>query len=298
MSGLGIAIIIIAVVVVFIGFIMLISAIKVVPQTNVYIVERFGSYRKSLSNGINFIFPVIDKVTLKVPLKETVLDFPPQNVITKDNVTMQIDTVVYMQVTDPKLYAYGVHNPIAAVENMTATTLRNLVGEIDLDGTLTSRDTINERLRSVLDKATDPWGIKIIRVELKNILPPASIRESMEKQMRAEREKREQILIAEGIKAASILKAEGDRESNIIRAEGIKASLILEAEGKKASLELINQSQASGEALTLKWFESLVDVSKGNATTILIPTDLTDVSKLTTTFSAISETVKNKIKDK
>lgn len=298
MSGIVVAIVVVLVILFFVGFILLISSIKIVPQTNVYIVERFGSYRRSLNNGINFIFPIIDKVTLRVALKETVLDFPPQNVITKDNVTMQIDTVVYMQVTDPKLYAYGVHNPIGAVENMTATTLRNLVGEIDLDGTLTSRDTINERLRSVLDKATDPWGIKIIRVELKNILPPASIRESMEKQMRAEREKREQILIAEGFKAASILKAEGERESNIIRAEGQKQSLILEAEGKKISLELINQSQATSEALTLKWFESLVDVSKGNSTTILIPTDLTDVSKLTTTFSAINETVKNKIKPK
>ena len=238
------------------GFLILLTillGVKIVPQTRVYIVEKLGSFNRVLKNGINFIIPFVDRIILRESLKERVLDFPAQDVITKDNVTMKIDTVVYMQITDPKLFAYGVDNPLFAVENLAATTLRNLIGDLELDQTLTSRDTVNEKLRVILDGATDPWGIKIIRVELKNILPPQDIRKAMEKQMRAEREKREKILIAEG-----------RRNADILEAEGKKKAAILEAEGVKQSISLINSSHPSKESLILKSYDALVDVSKVN----------------------------------
>ena len=266
---------------VFFVLMFFVVGIKIVPQTSVYIIERFGSYKRTLKNGISWIIPLVDRVVLKESLKERVLDFPAQDVITKDNVTMKIDTVVYMQITDPKLFSYGVERPLFAVENLTATTLRNLIGDIELDETLTSRDTINEKLRDILDEATDPWGMKIVRVELKNILPPQDIIRAMEKQMRAEREKREQILVAEGRKQAAILTAEGK-----------KAAKILEAEGVKKSIELINSSNPTKESLILKSYESLVAAANGEATTILIPSDVTDVSKLAATFSSVSEATK------
>ena len=272
---------------VFFVLMFLVVGVKIVPQTSVYIIERFGSYKRTLKNGISWIMPLVDRVVLKESLKERVLDFPAQDVITKDNVTMKIDTVVYMQITDPKLFSYGVERPLFAVENLTATTLRNLIGDIELDETLTSRDTINEKLRDILDEATDPWGMKIVRVELKNILPPQDIIRAMEKQMRAEREKREQILVAEGRKQAAILTAEGK-----------KAAKILEAEGVKKSIELINSSNPTKESLILKSYESLVAAANGEATTILIPTDVTDISKLAATFSSVTEATKKTATDK
>lgn len=272
-------------IIVFFIMMFLVTGIKIVPQTSVYIIERFGSYKRTLKNGISWLIPLVDRVVLKESLKERVLDFPAQDVITKDNVTMKIDTVVYMQITDPKLFSYGVERPLFAVENLTATTLRNLIGDIELDETLTSRDTINEKLRDILDEATDPWGMKIVRVELKNILPPKDIIRAMEKQMRAEREKREQILVAEGRKQAAILTAEGK-----------KAAKILEAEGVKKSIELVNSSNPTKESLILKSYESLVSAANGNATTILIPSDVTDVAKIASTFSAVSEVTKQSAK--
>jgi len=257
--------------------ILLVFGIRIVPQTSVYVVERLGSYKKTMSNGINFIIPFIDRVVLKETIKERVLDFPAQDVITKDNVTMKIDTVVYMQITDPKLYAYGVEKPIFAIENLTATTLRNLVGDLELDQTLTSRDSVNEKLRAILDDATDPWGVKVIRVELKNILPPEDIIRAMEKQMRAEREKREQILVAEGEKQAAIL-----------RAEGAKTSSILKAEGAKKTIELINEAKPSQASLTIKGYDALMEISKGKATTILLPSHLTEISTLAATFGTVN----------
>lgn len=272
-------------IIVFFIMMFLVTGIKIVPQTSVYIIERFGSYKRTLKNGISWLIPLVDRIVLKESLKERVLDFPAQDVITKDNVTMKIDTVVYMQITDPKLFSYGVERPLFAVENLTATTLRNLIGDIELDETLTSRDTINEKLRDILDEATDPWGMKIVRVELKNILPPKDIIRAMEKQMRAEREKREQILVAEGRKQAAILTAEGK-----------KAAKILEAEGVKKSIELVNSSNPTKESLILKSYESLVSAANGNATTILIPSDVTDVAKIASTFSAVSEVTKQSAK--
>jgi len=277
---------ILAIVTIFVG-------IRVVPQTSVYVVERLGSYKKTLKNGINFIIPFVDRIVLKETLKERVLDFPAQDVITKDNVTMKIDTVVYMQVTDPKLYAYGVERPIFAIENLTATTLRNLVGDLELDQTLTSRDSVNEKLRSILDDATDPWGVKVIRVELKNILPPEDIRRAMEKQMRAEREKRQQILVAEGEKQAAILRAEGNKRSAILKAEGARESKILNAEGTKKSLELINASKPTKEALVIKGYDALMQVSKGEATTILLPSELTEITTIAATFGAVNSKIKS-----
>ncbi len=257
--------------------ILLVFGIRIVPQTSVYVVERLGSYKKTMTNGINFIIPFVDRVVLKETIKERVLDFPAQDVITKDNVTMKIDTVVYMQITDPKLYAYGVEKPIFAIENLTATTLRNLVGDLELDQTLTSRDSVNEKLRAILDDATDPWGVKVIRVELKNILPPEDIIRAMEKQMRAEREKREQILVAEGEKQAAIL-----------RAEGAKTSSILKAEGAKKTIELINEAKPSQASLTIKGYDALMEISKGKATTILLPSHLTEISTLAATFGTVN----------
>ena len=281
-----IPIIIVVAVLVALLLVFIFAGVKIIPQTKVYVVERLGSFNKLLKNGVNFIIPFIDRVILKESLKERVMDFPAQDVITKDNVTMKIDTVVYMQITDAKLYAYGVEKPIFAIENLTATTLRNLIGELELDQTLTSRDSVNEKLRVILDEATDAWGIKVMRVELKNILPPIDIRKAMEKQMRAEREKRQQILIAEGNKTSAILIAEGK-----------KAAAILNAEGVKQSINLINSSKPSVEAIKIKSFQALVEVSKGSSTTILLPTELTDVSKLTATIGTVlNKTIKAKKK--
>lgn len=274
---------------------LIIPNIKVVPQAKTYVIERIGSYYVTWKNGLHFKLPFIDRVANRVSLKEIVKDFPPQPVITKDNVTMQIDTVVYFQITDAKLYTYGVENPISAIETLTATTLRNIIGELELDQTLTSRDIINSKMRSILDEATDPWGIKVNRVEVKNILPPRDIQEAMEKQMRAERERREAILRAEGEKKSSILIAEGEKESAILRAEAQKESQIRVAEGEAEALlkvkeaeakgiELLKNAQADQGVLTLKSLEALTELANGNATKIIVPNDLSNVATLGTTI--------------
>ena len=274
---------------------LIIPNIKVVPQAKTYVIERIGSYYVTWKNGLHFKLPFIDRVANRVSLKEIVKDFPPQPVITKDNVTMQIDTVVYFQITDAKLYTYGVENPISAIETLTATTLRNIIGELELDQTLTSRDIINSKMRSILDEATDPWGIKVNRVEVKNILPPRDIQEAMEKQMRAERERREAILRAEGEKKSSILIAEGEKESAILRAEAQKESQIRVAEGEAEALlkvkeaeakgiELLKNAQADQGVLTLKSLEALTELANGNATKIIVPNDLINVATLGTTI--------------
>ncbi len=273
---------------------LIVPNIKIVSQASAFVVERLGSYYKTWHNGVHFKMPFIDRVASKITLKEIVKDFAPQPVITKDNVTMQIDTVVYFQITDPKLYTYGVENPISAIENLTATTLRNIIGELELDQTLTSRDIINTKMRAILDEATDPWGVKVNRVEVKNIIPPRDIQESMEKQMRAERERREQILKAEGEKKSSILIAEGEKESAILRAEAKRESQIRIAEGeaeallklKQAeadSIRLIKEAGADNSVLTLKSLETLKEVANGSANKIFLPTELSNVATLGTT---------------
>lgn len=278
------------------------SGIKVVPQAKAFILERLGGYEETWGVGVHWKWPIIDKIAKQVSLKEQVVDFPPQPVITKDNVTMRIDTVVYYQITDPKLYCYGVDNPIMAVENLTATTLRNVIGDLELDETLTSRETINTRLRSSLDLATDPWGIKINRVELKNIIPPAEIQDAMEKQMKAEREKREAILVAEGKKASAILVAQGNKESRILEAEAEKESAILRAEAKKAAIireaegqaeailavqkanaegiTLIKQAGADDSVIKLKSLEAFAKAADGKATKIIIPSEIQGLAGL------------------
>ena len=271
------------------------SCVKVVPQANTYVIERIGSYYVTWTNGLHFKLPFIDRIANRVSLKEIVKDFAPQPVITKDNVTMQIDTVVYFQITDAKLYTYGVENPIAAIETLTATTLRNLIGDLELDQTLTSRDLINSKMRSILDEATDPWGIKVNRVEVKNIIPPRDIQEAMEKQMRAERERREKILQAEGEKKSSILIAEGEKESAILRAEAKKESEIRIAEGEAEALLKIKEAEAKGiellkgakadqPVLTLKSLEALEKMADGQSTKIIVPSDLQNVATLGTTI--------------
>ena len=278
-------------VVILILLIVVIKSIIVVSQATTVIVERLGKYNRTLTAGFHFIIPFFEKKVQSVTLKEKVADFPPQPVITKDNVTMQIDTVVYFQITDPKLYTYGVERPMSAIENLTATTLRNLIGDLELDQTLTSRDTINQQMRSILDEATDPWGIKVNRVELKNILPPRDIQEAMEKQMRAERQKREAILQADGEKQAAILSAEGEKESAILRAEAKKTAMIKEAEGRAEALvkvyeaqakgiELINKSNPNNAYVTLKGFEALEKVANGTATKLIIPSEIQNVTGL------------------
>src|SRR5574344_2354241 len=236
--------VIIAIIVVV--MLLIISNIRIVPQSHAFLIERLGAYVATWSVGLHVKIPFIDRIANKVSLKEKVLDFPPQPVITKDNVTMKIDTVIYMQITDPKLYTYGVENPITAIENLSATTLRNIIGDLELDATLTSRDVINTKMRSILDEATDPWGIKVTRVEVKNILPPRDIQEAMEKQMRAERERREKILVAEGEKKSSILIAEGEKESAILRAEAEKQSKIKVAEGEAEAMIKLREAEAKG----------------------------------------------------
>lgn len=282
--------------------IILLSSIKIVRQSTAVVVERLGKYHKTLTTGFHMVTPFIDRCRDWINLKEQVLDFKPQPVITKDNVTMQIDTVVYIQITDPKLYEYGVDRPLFAIENLTATTLRNIVGELELDETLTSRDTVNAKMRIILDEATDPWGIKVNRVELKNILPPRDIQEAMEKQMRAERERREKILqaegekkstvlVAEGKKAAAILDAEAEKEANILRAEGQKAALIAEAEGSARAIELINNANPTAAYVTLQGYEALKVMANGESTKIIVPSELQNVSGLLT---SVAEIIKDK----
>ena len=280
--------------------VIVILGIKVIPQSEAKVVERLGSYNATLGTGPHYVIPFIDRVANTVTLKEIVKDFAPQPVITKDNVTMQIDTVVYFQITDPKLYTYGVENPINAIENLTATTLRNIIGELELDQTLTSRDIINSKMRSILDEATDPWGIKVNRVEVKNILPPRDIQEAMEKQMRAERERREKIPQAEGEKKAAVLIAEGEKESTILRADAKKEAEIREAEGKAEAIMKVKEAEAEGiklikaakadeAVLKLRSYEAMVKVANGTATKIIVPSDL---QNLVTTGSILKETIK------
>ena len=268
----------------------------IVPQAREYVIERLGSYLTTWQNGLHFKIPFIDRISNKVTLKEIVKDFAPQPVITKDNVTMQIDTVVYFQITDPKLYTYGIESPISAIENLTATTLRNIIGELELDQTLTSRDIINSKMRSILDEATDPWGIKVNRVEVKNILPPRDIQEAMEKQMRAERERREKILQAEGEKKSSILIAEGEKESAILKAEAQKEAQIKMAEGeaeallkiKKAEadgIKLLRESKADTSVLTLKSYEALEKLAEGQSTKIIVPSDMQNIATFGTVIN-------------
>lgn len=289
----------VAIVLVVLLIILFASSIRVVRQANTVVVERLGKYRKTLDTGIHMILPIFDRTLHPISMKERVADFQPQPVITKDNVTMQIDTVVYFQVTDAKLFTYGVERPLNAIENLTATTLRNIVGELELDETLTSRDTVNAKMRSILDEATDPWGIKVNRVELKNILPPKDIQDAMEKQMRAERERREQILRAEGEKKSNILVAEGEKEAVILRAEAErqrvllaaeaeKAKLIAEAEGKAKAIELVNKANPNAAYVTLEGYEALKVLADGNATKIIVPSEIQNVAGLLT---SLKETV-------
>lgn len=272
-------------------------SIKIVKQSTAKTIERLGKYSKTLHSGLHFVIPFIDRVSETISLKEKVSDFKPQPVITKDNVTMQIDTVVYYQITDPKLYTYGVDYPISAIENLTATTLRNIVGELELDETLTSRDTVNAKMRLILDEATDPWGIKINRVELKNILPPRDIQEAMEKQMRAERERRESILKAEGEKRSNILIAEGEKEAAVLRAEAKKIAVLTEAEGTALAIKKIVDAKPDAAYLTIQGYEALKYLANGNATKIIVPNDLANVSGVLT---SVVETLKtdNKKLDK
>ncbi|QAT43024.1 SPFH domain-containing protein [Aminipila luticellarii] len=299
---------------------LLVTNIRVVPQAKAYVVERLGAYSGTWQVGLHFKIPLIDKISRKISLKEHVIDFPPQPVITKDNVTMEIDTVIYFQVTDPKLYTYGVENPMAAIENLTATTLRNIIGELELDGTLTSREHINGKIRVVLDEATDAWGIKINRVEVKNITPPKDIQVAMEKQMRAERERREAILRAEGEKKSAVLIAEGHKESVILEAEAQKRAVILdaearkeaavrEAEGEAEAIRMVQQATADGikmlvesapskEVLAIKSMDAFAAAADGKATKIIIPSDIQGVAGLATSFAELVKEEKNSGQDK
>ncbi|MBE6772825.1 MAG: SPFH/Band 7/PHB domain protein [Ruminococcaceae bacterium] len=278
--------------------IVLVKNIRVVQQAKAVVIERLGAYQTTWGVGIHFKIPFIERAAKTVSLKEQVVDFPPQPVITKDNVTMQIDTVIYFQITDPKMYTYGVEHPLTAIENLTATTLRNIIGELELDQTLTSRDIINSKMRSILDEATDPWGIKINRVELKNILPPKEIQNAMEKQMKAERERRESILKAEGEKKSAILIAEGEKESAILRADAQKQSHILEAEGQAEAIlkvqrataegiKLLNEAGASEEVIKLRALEAFTAAADGKATKIIIPSEIQGLAGLATSFKEV-----------
>lgn len=291
---------------------ILVSCVKIVPQANAFVVERLGAYQATWQVGLHFKMPFLDRVAKKVPLKEQVVDFAPQPVITQDNVTMLIDTVVFFQITDPKLYAYGVEKPIMAIENLTATTLRNIIGDLELDETLTSRETINTKMRASLDSATDPWGIKVTRVELKNITPPQAIQEAMEKQMKAERERREAILRAEGEKKSTILVAEGKKESAILEAEAEKQAAILraearreamikEAEGQAEAIKQVQQANADGlrflkeaapdnAVLQLKSLEAFAKASDGKATKIIIPSEIQSIAGLVKSMAEVAET--------
>ena len=308
MDGAGISLIIILCLIVIV---IICSTIKIVPQAHAYVIERLGTYQATWSVGLHMKMPVIDKVAKKVTLKEQVVDFAPQPVITKDNVTMRIDTVVFFQITDPKLFSYGVENPIMAIENLTATTLRNIIGDLELDQTLTSRETINTKMRATLDEATDPWGIKVNRVELKNIIPPAAIQDAMEKQMKAERERREQILRAEGEKKSAILIAEGNKQSVILEAEAEKASQILRAEAKKEAtikeaegqaqailavqqanadgIRALNESMPTNQVITLKSLEAFTKAADGKATKIIIPSEIQGIAGLTSSIVEVTK---------
>ena len=308
MDGAGISLIIILCLIVIV---IICSTIKIVPQAHAYVIERLGTYQATWSVGLHMKMPVIDKVAKKVTLKEQVVDFAPQPVITKDNVTMRIDTVVFFQITDPKLFSYGVENPIMAIENLTATTLRNIIGYLELDQTLTSRETINTKMRATLDEATDPWGIKVNRVELKNIIPPAAIQDAMEKQMKAERERREQILRAEGEKKSAILIAEGNKQSVILEAEAEKASQILRAEAKKEAtikeaegqaqailavqqanadgIRALNESMPTNQVITLKSLEAFTKAADGKATKIIIPSEIQGIAGLTSSIVEVAK---------
>ncbi|MBQ8306505.1 MAG: paraslipin [Blautia sp.] len=313
MTGFGIGAIFL-IVLIILAVLILISCIKVVPQAYAIVLERLGAYKATWGTGIHFKMPFIERVARRVNLKEQVVDFPPQPVITKDNVTMQIDTVIFFQITDPKLYAYGVENPIMAIENLSATTLRNIIGDMELDETLTSREVINTKMRASLDVATDPWGIKVNRVELKNIIPPAAIQEAMEKQMKAERERREAILIAEGQKRSAILVAEGKKESAILDAEAEKQAAILRAEAQKEKMikeaegqaeavlkvqnanaegiRMIREAGADEAVLTLKSLEAFAKAADGKATKIIIPSDIQGIAGLASSLKGIVETDK------
>lgn len=306
MGVIGLAVLII---IILLLLILIASCVRIVPQAHAIVLERLGAYQSTWGTGIHFKIPFIDRIARRVNLKEQVVDFPPQPVITKDNVTMQIDTVVYFQITDPKLFAYGVENPLMAIENLTATTLRNIIGDLELDETLTSRDTINTKMRSLLDIATDPWGIKVNRVELKNIMPPAAIQDAMERQMKAERERRESILRAEGEKKSTILVAEGHKESVILEAEAEKQSAILraeaekekmirEAEGRASAIEKVQQATADGirfikeagaddAVLTIKSLEALAKMADGKATKIIVPSNIQGMAGLATSLKEI-----------
>lgn len=286
---------------VIVAVLIFITNIKVVPQAHSYVIERLGAYNSTWSTGLHFKIPFVDKISKKVSLKEQVIDFPPQPVITKDNVTMQIDTVVYFQITDPKLYAYGVERPISAIENLSATTLRNIIGELELDHTLTSRDVINTKIRIILDEATDAWGIKVNRVELKNIIPPKEIQESMEKQMKAERERRAQILTAEGEKSSAILIAEGEKESAILRADAKKETKIREAQGEAQaimlvqqayadSIKLLNEANPREGVIALKSLDAFTKAADGKATKIIIPSNIQSIAGLA---ASVKELVTN-----
>ena len=281
--------------------VLVISNVVVVPQASAFVIERLGAYQGTWQTGIHFKIPLIERVANKVTLKERIADFPPQPVITKDNVTMQIDTVVYFFVSDPKLYTYGVVQPMSAIENLTATTLRNIIGELELDQTLTSRDIINSKMRAILDEATDPWGIKVTRVELKNIIPPKEIQNAMERQMKAERERRESILKAEGEKKSAILIAEGEKESAILRAEAVKQQKIKEAEGQAEalmkvqtaladSLKLLNEAAPSDAVLRMKALEAFQAAANGQATKIIIPSEIQGIAGLA---ASVKELVKD-----
>ncbi len=307
MEGFGVLAVVLVLAVVVIS-----SCVKIVPQAHSYVIERLGAYKETWSVGLHFKIPFLDTISRRVNLKEQVADFEPQPVITRDNVTMQIDTIIFYQITDPKLYAYGVENPIVAIKNLTATTLRNIVGDLELDETLTSRETINARMRSELDVATDPWGIKVNRVELKNIIPPRDIQEAMEKQMRAEREKREQILraegekksavlIAEGKKEAAILNAEADNQAAVLKADAEKKKKILEAEGEAEAILKVQQATADGikaikeagadqSVLTIKSLEAFAAAADGQATKIIIPSD---IQGLAGSIKALTEIAKD-----
>ena len=289
----------------FLAILTIIINIKIVPQANAYVVERLGAYRTTWGTGLHFKIPFFDRIAKKVSLKEQVIDFPPQPVITKDNVTMQIDTVVYFQITDPKLYAYGVEHPISAIENLSATTLRNIIGEMELDHTLTSRDVINSKIRVILDEATDAWGIKVNRVELKNILPPKEIQDAMEKQMKAERERRAKILDAESEKRSAILIAEGHKESAILQADATKEAKIREAQGEAEAivsiqkamadgLRMLNEAAPTDSVIALKSLEAFQKLADGKATKIIIPSQIQSLAGLATSVKELISTEPDK----
>lgn len=297
-SELSLPVFILPVAIILIVLFIIIRCIKIVPQAHAFVIERLGAYNTTWGTGLHLKIPFIDRISRKVSLKEQVVDFPPQPVITRDNVTMQIDTVVYFEITDPKLYSYGVENPLAAIENLTATTLRNIIGDLELDSTLTSRDTINDKIRIILDEATDAWGIKVIRVELKNILPPREIQEAMEKQMKAERERRARILDAEGEKRSQILVAEGMKESAILKADAVKEQKIREASGEAEAIlavqkanadaiRMLNEAAPKDTVIALKSLEAFAKAADGKATKIIIPSDIQNMAGYVTSLKEL-----------